>query len=553
MFVSAVLPFLGVTLLLCIACANVGSALVTSQRSIVAMTAGWCVFLLLCSVPWAAGLSAHAVRPLFWAFYAAGLVLAVRRRHWGELTAAVICSAAVTVMLGWPFLRTEGMLGYGAHGLDMWGYVITAEWLQHHSLRELPVIAVDPIRFNWTWHVLTIRDRPLIYESLACLGSSTGLTPTQAYLTYPVALMASLVMSLAREPGMFRLKYWALALLPCLALVFHPVLVLPWIAGFFGGTMTAFFAALAFATAATPAEGPQRAEAWAVAVLMFVGCAGLYTLKFLLIALAVGGAPLALALAVAALRRDFSPLRRIRPSRRLIALLVAIAALTTVVLIFGRDQPVDTGRVQAVDVAAKHVLGIFGGVTPYQWLDYERDVPFGRSLAHEKLGLVALVLFTALLILVVRARWQQQRDLSLPLLVGLCAGALMLSCNDELIMAKALPIFGFALLVILAVISGELRHRWLGVLAAILCALAGVRGTNEMQDVIRGPYITATRENVSIIYDGFDWRALAYLHFSEDTLGLDWTNYPRSYTSITQFLPAELQQRLAKKYHMEKK
>ena len=128
----------------------------------------------------------------------------------------------------------------------MWGYVIAAEWLQKHSYLQLPQPGIDPMRFNWTYHVLLIHERPLNYTSLACLASAAGLSAVNAYLAYPIALLSSLAMALAREVRVFRLWPWSLAVVPAIIVAFHPLIVLPWIAGFFGGSIAAGFVAMGF-------------------------------------------------------------------------------------------------------------------------------------------------------------------------------------------------------------------------------------------------------------------------------------------------------------------
>ena len=284
---SIVLPVWGVALLLSLSCWSVGAALVKSKSPVVGMLCGWCIFLFICSVPWMAGVSANALRPVFWVFFLAGIFLTIRNRRWREVVCAVICTAAITAILGAPFVKFSGLLAYGAHGTDMWGYVIAAEWLQTHSYFQLPQPGIDPMRFNWTYHVLVIHERPLNYSSLACLASASGLSTVNAYLAYPIVLLSSLAMALAREVRVFRLRHWALAVVPAIVVVFHPLIVLPWIAGFFGGSIAAGFLALGFAGAIGAEKGPARTEALALSTLMILFCAALYTQKFVLVALVV--------------------------------------------------------------------------------------------------------------------------------------------------------------------------------------------------------------------------------------------------------------------------
>ena len=95
---NLVLSVWGVALLLSLSCWSVGAALVRSQSPVVGMLCGWCLFLLLCSLPWMIGVPTHTLRPLFWVFFAAGLVLTFKNRRWPELACAGLCTAAISAM-----------------------------------------------------------------------------------------------------------------------------------------------------------------------------------------------------------------------------------------------------------------------------------------------------------------------------------------------------------------------------------------------------------------------------------------------------------------------
>ena len=553
---NLVLSVWGVALLLSLSCWSVGAALVRSQSPVVGMLCGWCLFLLLCSLPWMIGVPTHTLRPLFWVFFAAGLVLTFKNRRWPELACAGLCTAAISAMLCAPFFRVPGLLAYGAHGTDMWGYVITAEWLQTHSYFHLPELGVDPMRFNWTWHVLFVHERPLNYSSLACLASATGLSTVNAYLAYLTVLLASLAMALAREPKIFRLWHWSLAVVPALIVVFHPLLVLQWIAGFFGGSIAAGFVALGFAGAAVHETGRARTEALCLSTLMLVFCGALYSQKILLVALVVGGAPVLLAVIVMLLRHDFSPLRGNRPGRLASAVLGFLFVVCIGLLLLGSDQPPNTGLSEDPLTAAGHFLGIFGGSSPFVWLGYDFSRAFDRIPLSNPVGLAAAGLMLVLFVSVSWTRWAASRDLradvQIPLLAGLAVGVIAVSHDDELIMAKTLTVFGFTLLYLLAVVSSQLRHWTLGLAALLVCCTPGVRSAVEMRDIIWGPYIECTEVNMTNDIDGQVWRSLAFLYFREDKEGVDWSKYPKTYGDITHFLPVSAQERIAKRYHMPK-
>ncbi len=547
---STVLPVLAVALVLVLCCWSIGSALLAPSSPLVALLCGWCVFLGLCTVSWVLGLSALATRPLLWAFFGAGLYLAFRQRRWADHAAAAACTVVVTGLLLAPFFRFPGLLIYGVNGTDVWGYLITAEWLQDHSLRQLPVIGVSPMRFNWTWHVLLIRDRPLNYQSLADLAAAGWLTPAKACFAYLVALVATLAAGLAREARTFGVKSWLLAAPPAIALAFHPIIILPWIAGFLGASLTGLCTALAFATVVRPRAEAERAHAVALAMLMLACCAGLYSLKFLYLALALGGGALLAGGLRLRRRRDLGPWRRLGRDRRLLGILAAVAAMAVVTLTLGEDQKVNTGMSQAPLTAAGHGLNVFGGSSPYVWMGYDPGRTFDRVPWENPVGLAALVVMTMLLVLATWTRWRDEHDLLIPLVLGLCLAPLLRTFGDEMIMQKALIVFGFATLVVLAAASSELRSLRLGLVAAVICAMPAVRSAHELWDIIYQPTITCTESNLADISDGQDWRILGYLHYREDRDGYDWAANPRFYHAITQFLPRPYQQRLADKYHL---
>jgi hypothetical protein len=547
---TTVLPAWSAALLLSVSCWGMGSLLVSSKHPLVRMLAGWGGFLFLCTIPWMVGLSAHAVRPLFWAFFVTGIFAVVRGRQWPELICAIFVTGSISLMLGAPYYLFKGLLAYGANGTDMWGYVTTAEWLYQHSPRDLPVPGHVAMRFNWPWYVLTIRERPLLYESLACLGSSTGVTAVQAYFAYPVVLMSSVAMAVCREPRVFRLRSWIIALPLAVTMVFHPLIVLHWIAGFVGGVIVGPLIALAFAGVVVAEEGPPRTEALTLGLLMIFLCAGLYAVPFL--KLGVGfAAILALTGGFALVRRKgLDGLLAERPGPRVVSFLAASVVVALTVLIFSRDDFVDQGHAELTRRFVGQFLGVFGASSPYAWLEYQPLLPSDLDPVRNPLGLAALLGMAVLLGIVSWQRWRDSRDIRLPLIVAICVAGVWHVGRDIHSLAKAMPIFGFTLLVVLAAVSSELRHWALGLAAAIVCCMSGIRSAPEMSALLHGPGVTQREDNMQLINDADDWRILAYLYFREDTEGFDWSKTPKMYFSVTCFLPGPVRQRLAQKYHM---
>jgi hypothetical protein len=240
---------------------------VTSKQPLVALLAGWALFLVLCSVPWIVGLSANAVRPLFWIFYAAGLWSVVRGRQWTEAATTLVVTGAVAMVLLHRCYAHDGAYVFGAHGTDLWGYVQAADWLTTHSTRELPDLGTSPMRYNWTWYVLATRDRPLVLEAIACCGASTGIDAVKAYLALPVALMATLAIGIGRIPGAFGFGNWLPAVAVAAVMVFHPLPVLHWIAGFAAGSIVGLLLGLTFGAVMAAEPGPARTEALALTLV----------------------------------------------------------------------------------------------------------------------------------------------------------------------------------------------------------------------------------------------------------------------------------------------
>ena len=547
---STVLPIGGAVFLVCLSAWSIGARLVVSKQPLVAMLAGWSVFLVLCCVPWIAGLSANAVRPLFWIFYAAGIWSVVRGRQWTEAGVTLIVTGAVTMVLLHRCYAYDGAYVFGAHGTDLWGYVGVAEWLYTHSTRELPDLMTSPMRFTWTWYVLTIRDRPLIYETMACLGASTGLDAVKAYMAWPAALMASVALGVGRIPGAFGFRRGWPAVLVATVMVFNPLPVLHWIAGFAAGANVGFLVGLALAAVLVVEKGAARTEAIALAMLLLVLCGGLYSPQFMLVGLGLGGGLGLVGGFFFVRRHGVKAFLRERPGR-LTAVTLAVATWVAFAtrLLSGDEFIRSTGFEWHAEVLAQ-LLGIFGGTSPYAWMFYVPMEPWDKQPLLNPVGLAALGVMGIFFAVVAWRDWRDGRDLRVPVIVAICLAALLRVGGDErVIMAKAMPIFGLAMVIGLAAVSARLRPRWLGVVAALACAMPAVRSQAELRELIRDPYISVTDENIGLnLEDGQVWRIMGYLYFREDSHGFDWSKNPKIFALMTGYLPKADQERLAKKH-----
>jgi hypothetical protein len=545
-----VLPIWAAVFVVCLSAWSIGTRFVTSKQPLVALLAGWALFLVLCSVPWIVGLSANAVRPLFWIFYAAGLWSVVRGRQWTEAATTLVVTGAVAMVLLHRCYAHDGAYVFGAHGTDLWGYVQAADWLTTHSTRELPDLGTSPMRYNWTWYVLATRDRPLVLEAIACCGASTGIDAVKAYLALPVALMATLAIGIGRIPGAFGFGNWLPAVAVAAVMVFHPLPVLHWIAGFAAGSIVGLLLGLTFGAVMAAEPGPARTEALALTVLMLVLCGGLYSPQFMLVGFGLAGALAVVGGVFFAWRHGFRALGRERPGRlTAVSLALAVWLSVAVRLLSGDEFIRSTGLVWNDEVLA-HLLGIFGGTSPYAWMFYRAMEPWDQNPWKNPLGLASLAVMVILFLSAAWHDWKSERDLRLPLMVAVCFLALVRVGGDErATMSKAMPIFGLAFVFLLAAVSARLRPRWLGLVAALLCAMPAVRSYDELRELIRDPYISVTDENIALeLGDGQNWRLMGFLYYREDSHGFDWKAHPRFFSSMTCFLPAADQVRLAKKH-----
>ena len=244
-----------------------------------------------------------------------------------------------------------------------------------------------------------------------------------------------------------------------------------------------------------------------------------------------------------------SACRSVRPGRLTALLLNLIVLVCLGLLLLGPDQPPNTGVEEKCPHGGRSFLGIFGGSSPFVWLGYAYSRDFDRVMSSNPIGLIALIVMLVLFGIVA---WNVGRipgisaDLQVPLLVALATCAIAMAYDDELIMAKALAVFGFTLLYLLAVVSSQLRHWMLGLLALIVCCLPGIRSAAEVEEILRSPYITCNEDTMTQALDAQDWRFLAFLYFREDKDGVDWHKYPKSYVSIAHFLPDAYQDRIKK-------
>ncbi len=261
-------------------------------------------------------------------------------------------------------------------------------------------------------------------------------------------------------------------------------------------------------------RGPPRAEALTLGLLMIFLCAGLYAVPFLKLGLGFA-AILALTGGFALLRRKgLDGLLEARPGPRVVSFLTASAIVALAVLVLARDDFVDQGHAELTRRFVGQFLGVFGASSPYAW----PGVPAALCPAISIRCAIRWVW----------RRWSEWRcsSPSLPCNAGGRRG--ISACRwssrfawlgvwhvgrDIHSLAKAMPIFGFSLLVVLAAVSE--RAASLGALglaaAAVCCAYPACARRPEMSALLHGPGVTQREDNMQLINDADDWRILAYL------------------------------------------
>jgi hypothetical protein len=395
--------------------------------------------------------------------------------------AALVCSGLVSLVFVTPYLLMPHLEAYGSFGTDMWGYVSTSEWVRHHSIHELPTPG-SPMRYNWVWCVLSIQERPLTYTALACYGSAAGITPIQAYVAFPAALMASLSMSLCLTPCVFGLSRFVYAIPFALLVSVHPLVLVHWIFQFFSGAIVSGCVCLSFAALLSTQKGRARMEALSLCLLILVFCSALYSREFLLVALFSAGLPGVVDL-YGIWRTSGLRLRGSTPISWLVWSAGAMAVLTAAgTLVF--TQPTAYGGPSGH--VAGQILTIFGGASP-PWFGYGGITPSEYVPEFDLSGWLMAVLTLGFLGHLALIRWRQSRDISIPVALLTAAGCIYVVSNSLVSLSRVLPIFGPAMLFGLAVLSCEIRSRRAAFAVALLCSLPLLRSSSVVINFLHKP------------------------------------------------------------------
>lgn len=511
---------------------------------------GWTVFLLVVATAWFAKFPADWLAPVLWVLLAAGLAGVVRVRSPGDLIAAIAGTAAVAGLFALPFLLYPHLLAYAHLGTDQWGYIGVAQWLRHHSVDVLPAIDDKPGR-DWIWHVLTTRERPLVYLSLAAIAGTFGGGTALAYYVLPAAMMAAVFLAFAMGDFAEILPWRGARAAVGLLIAAQPIVLLHFQHQFLGGTIAAI-ATMLLAAALLQIQATRPADPlfFATAALFAVLSAGLYSIKIALVSLAMLAAVFGLSL----LRREGRRQWRARPWPEWVWIALAFGAAPVCFGLIRRlapeplTAPMAPGRVGHIWAQFGAIFGQTDVTAWYQpdgaagWLDPVRHFPPG-SRATVVL-LIVLLAFCAGQ--AVRWLWIHRDATPLVILTAVLAVGWFAAPphGSHWTISRALPVYGGLLLVTAASTALLPRPRWACWLALVLAALPLVRAApglwpffvRPVYRMVDGGWTQPPRDNV--------WGALGYAFFYEDARDIDWSQAPECFKAMTYYMPADLRPKL---------
>lgn len=531
---------------------GVGLGLAGNNRPAVAGLYGWTLFLLLGATAWFFKFPAMFLAPAGMLLLAVGWWLLFKQARPAAIVAAVIGSALIAALFAYPFLRYPQLLAYASWGTDQWGYIGVARWLVQHPIDQLPVIDHKPGR-DWIWFVLTVRDRPLIYEMLAVISAMFRLDASLAYYVFPAALTSAVSQAFLLHEFPGRLAARAGRLLVSLGIALQPLLLLhlqlQFLGGVIAGLVFMLLVAALFQLHAT--EGGRRLPFYAMAALLGVLLAGLYTIKI---------TPVVLALVGLAGGIRFWLHGRGRGWREMMASRAAFAGFVGILIVAG----LSLGRIRVLMPEAwstppshgqtGHVWMQFGalfGLTDIQSWYVPDNTPGTDPVRHAPAGgLVGVGLLVACLLLYAAQCWRwfrEHRDLTPAILLGALGVVGYFAAppqGSHWNISRALPVFGPALLVALAATGILTKGRWLRWLALGAACVPLLRAAPKLWPYFDAPHCRMVEGEWDRPPDTFVWGALGYAYFYEDKQAIDWRAAPEAFRAMTHYMPEDIRPRL---------
>ncbi len=517
-----------------------------------AVMRGWMIFFLLAALAWFFKWPAMWVAPGLVIGLAVGGWTLVRRPVEGWLGALVIGPALIATLIALPFLLEKNLLAFSHWGTDLWGYVGVADWLKTHSVDELPVIG-DRIGLTWVWHVLTVKDRPLLYEVLAMLSAGLGINTLLAYYVLAAGLLSALFTGLMLSGINAGLSWWPWKLCVCVIAVLQPLLLLHFQYQFMGGVVAALvFMLIVSALFQQQAERPAQPLFFAEAMLMSVLMGGLYTIKASLAALVMLLAVFAVSVLMRWKRKETLGWTMRMAWMAMLIMVAATAGFVRMKQLVNEDfnSVYLNGRVGHIWA---HYAAIFGQTSITPWYQGDGAPGYEPELhlpAGSKSGIIWLGCALAFMLVQSWRWWREKRDATPIMVLGLIVGVMFMATpprGNHWLMGRSLPIYGGAFLIAVLCVAQLRQHRVWALLSVILVCAPMVRGWVGLKPYLVKPHARLYDQPEKLPPDQDVWQVLGYVYFYEGKRPIDWTQLPNSFRAMTHYLPEEIRPKMPAK------
>jgi hypothetical protein len=542
------------SLLLNTACIGVGSLLGKLTVPAAVIIRGWTVFLLLCTLVWFGGFAAMYLAPFVWVFLAIGVARAVRKLPVSSLIKISLGTGLISLLFSLPFLKYPDLLAYAHSGTDQWGYAGVSKWLVNHSVNELPQLG-EKMGLNWVWHVLSDKERPLVFTVLAVIAGSLGCSTIIAYYILPVALFSAVFICFALEERPLGIGQPAVAFILSLAVALQPLLLLHFQYQFLGGTIAALVLILVVVGLFhTQAHDAQDILFPTYAILLCTLIGGLYTLT-----VAIPG------IAMIVITFGYARLRFARQSGRWLAVteysqaMWAACLLGLTILCFleinhlspgflSLSSPIPPGKTGHIWAQFASVFGE-DSITPWMCVDGTPGVdPAAYLPPGSTIGIILVLTTLAWLVFQSWRAWFRNRQITGPVVFGLCVAALYLASpprGSHWAISRSLPIFGGVLLVMVPAIAVGEKNRWVRLATIAICLSPVIRGAPKLAPYFLHPEHRFTEQRwASQPLSNDVWDCLACTYFYDDSRIIDWSAAPGTFDAFTHYLPDEVRPRL---------
>jgi hypothetical protein len=532
---------------------GVGLGLLRHSSPAVAGLCGWTLFLLLCATAWFFKFPAMYLAPAGMLLLVVGWWLLFKKARPAAIVAAAMGSILIAALFAYPFLRYPHLLAYASWGTDQWGYISVAKWLVQHPIDQLPVIDNKPGR-DWIWHVLTVKDRPLIYEVLAVISAMFRLDASLSYYGLPAALCSAVCHAFLLHDFPAGLAARVGRLLVSLCIALQPLLLLHLQLQFLSGVVAGLIFMLLVAALLQfhASEDGDRLPFYALVVLLGVLLAGLYTIKITPVVLGI--ASLAGATGLWFRRRGRRSWKEVIGSRTALVGFIGILIVAGLSLWRIRVLMPESWSTPPINGGTGHVWmqfgALFGLADIHPW--YVPDnTPGTDPVRHAPAGgLLGVWLLAACLALYTVQCWRwfrEHRDLTPAILLGALGVVGYFAApphGSHWNISRALPVFGPALLVALATTGFLKQARWMRWIAIGAACVPLLRAAPKLWPYFDAPSCRMVEGEWDRPPNASIWGALGYAYFYEDKQAIDWSGSPDSFRAMTHYMPEEIRPRL---------